>query len=52
VSRYASANAVTLTTPDERDVGRNDQAAGEMPAGLIDEQRGVRARRDLGGDFG
>ena len=23
-----------------------------MPAGLIDEQRGVRARRDLGGDFG
>ena len=24
----------------------------EMPAGLIDEQHGVRARRDLGGDFG
>ena len=24
----------------------------EMPAGLIDEQRGVAARRDLGGDFG
>jgi hypothetical protein len=23
-----------------------------MPAGLIDEKRGVRARRDLGGDFG
>ena len=23
-----------------------------MPAGLINEQRGVRARRDLGGDFG
>ena len=23
-----------------------------MPAGLIDEQRGGRARRDLGGDFG
>ena len=22
-----------------------------MPAGLIDKQRGVRARRDLGGDF-
>ena len=37
---------------DERDVGRDGQAAGEMPAGLIDEQRGVRARRDLGGDFG
>jgi hypothetical protein len=37
---------------DERAVGRNDQAAGEMPAGLIDEQRGVRARCDLGGDFG
>src|SRR5271156_4615086 len=36
---------------DERDVGRNDQAAGEMPAGLIDEQRGVRARRDLGWRF-
>ena len=24
----------------------------QMPAGLIDEQRGVRSRRDLGGDFG
>ncbi len=23
-----------------------------MPAGLIDERRGVRARRDRGGDFG
>ena len=23
-----------------------------MPAGLIDEERGVRARRDLSGDFG
>ena len=23
-----------------------------MPAGLIDQQHGVRSRRDLGGDFG
>ena len=26
--------------------------SGQMPAGLIDRQRGVRPRRDLGGDFG
>ena len=37
---------------DQSDVGWDDQPAGQMPAGLIDEQRGVRARRDLGGDFG
>ena len=37
---------------DQGDVGRNDEPARKMPAGLIDEQRGVRARRDLGGDFG
>ena len=37
---------------DERDVGRNDQPRGEMPAGLIDEQRCVGAGRDLRGDFG
>jgi hypothetical protein len=33
-------------------LGGDGQAAGEMPAGLIDEQHGLRARRDLGGDFG
>ena len=33
-------------------LGGTIELAGEMPAGLIDEQRGVRARRDLGGDFG
>ena len=37
---------------DERDVGREDQPAREMPAGLIGQHNGVRARRDLGGDFG
>ncbi len=37
---------------DDRDVGRDVELAGEMPTGLIDEQRGVGARRDLGGDFG
>ena len=34
------------------DVGRDGQAAGEMPACLIDEERGMGARCDLGGDFG
>ncbi len=29
---------------DERDIGRDSQSAGETPAGLIDEQRGVCAR--------
>ena len=33
-------------------LGGTIEPAGEMPAGLIDEKRGVRARRDLGGDFG
>ena len=33
-------------------LGGTVRRPGEMPAGLIDEQRGVRARRDLGGDFG
>ena len=37
---------------DQRDIGRNFQAAREMPAGLIDEKRRVRARRDLRGDLG
>ena len=37
---------------DQRDVGRHDEPARQMPAGLIDEKHGVRARRDLGGDFG
>jgi hypothetical protein len=37
---------------DQRDVGRDDQSAREMPARLIDEKHGVRAWRDLGGDFG
>jgi hypothetical protein len=37
---------------DERDVGRDGQAMGEMPAGLIKQHDGLRARRDLGGDFG
>ena len=36
---------------DQSDVGWHDEPAREMPAGLIDKQRGVRARRDLGGDF-
>jgi len=37
---------------DQRDVGRDDQSAREMPASLIDEKRGVGTRCDLGGDFG
>ena len=37
---------------DQRDVRRDDQSAREMPARLIDEKRGVCARRDLSGDFG
>jgi hypothetical protein len=36
----------------ERDIERDLQAAGEMPSGLIDEKRGVRAGRDLRGDLG
>ena len=37
---------------DERDAGRDIESAGEMPAGLVDEERGMGARRDLRGDFG
>src|ERR1700691_3717051 len=37
---------------DEGDVGGEVQPAGEMPSGLIDEDRGVCAWRDLGGDLG
>ena len=37
---------------DQRDIGRDVEAAREMPAGLIDEKRRVRAGRDLRGDFG
>ena len=33
-------------------MGRHDQLAGEMPAGLVEDQHGVRARRDRGGDLG
>ncbi len=33
-------------------LGGTIEAAREMPAGLIDQQHGVRSRRDLGGDFG
>ena len=36
----------------QRDVGRDDQAGGEMPTGLIDQKRRVCARRDLRGDLG
>ena len=37
---------------DQRDVGRDDQATRKMPSGLIDQDSGVRARRDLRGDLG
>ena len=37
---------------DDGDIRRHGEAAGEMPAGLIKEQRGMRAGRDLHGDFG
>src|SRR5271156_183409 len=37
---------------DQGDVGRHDEPARQMPAGLIDEKRRVCARRDLSGDFG
>ena len=37
---------------DERDVGGDVQSAGEMPSGLIDEDRSVCAGRDLRGDLG
>jgi hypothetical protein len=37
---------------DERDAGGEVQPAGEMPSGLIDEDRGVCAWRDLRGDLG
>ncbi len=37
---------------NQRDVGRDGELGGEMPAGLIDEQGGMGARRNLCGDFG
>jgi hypothetical protein len=37
---------------NDRDIGRDGEPAGEMPTGLIDEQRGMDAGRDLRGDFG
>ena len=33
-------------------LGPHDGQRRQMPARQIDEERGVRARRDLGGDFG
>ena len=35
----------------ERDVRRDNQPARQMPAGLIEQEDGVLAGRDLGGDF-
>jgi hypothetical protein len=35
----------------EGDIGRNDERAGAMPSGLIEQQHGVRARGDGDGDF-
>ena len=37
---------------DQRDVGGDVQSAGQMPSGLIDEDRGVCARRDLRRNLG
>ena len=37
---------------DQRDVGRDDKAARKMPSGLVDQDRGVCAWRDLRGDLG
>jgi hypothetical protein len=36
----------------DRDVGRNDELARQMPAGLIEQEDGVLSRGDLIGDFG
>src|SRR5258707_10795538 len=35
----------------ERDVARNGQGFGAMPAGLIEDENSVRTRRDLGSDL-
>jgi hypothetical protein len=35
----------------ERDVGRNPELLGTVPAGLIEDENGVRAGGDLGGDL-
>jgi hypothetical protein len=37
---------------DESDVLRPDEAARQMPTGLIEQKRGMSARRDLFCDFG
>ena len=37
---------------DKRHIGRDDQPARQMPAGLIEQDDGVPAWRDLGCDFG
>jgi hypothetical protein len=37
--------------PDQRDVWRDGEAAGEVPTGLVDDERGVGAERNLGDDF-
>jgi hypothetical protein len=37
---------------NQRDVGRDDQAAGEMPSGLIDQKRRMGVWGDLCGDLG
>lgn len=36
----------------DRDVGWNDQPARQVPAGLVEQQNGMLAWRDLGRDFG
>ena len=45
-SGHFASNGISVT------FGRDDQSAREMPARLIDEKHGMRAWRDLGGDFG
>src|SRR3979490_1125555 len=37
---------------DESDVLRRDEAGRQMPTGLIEQKRGMSARRDLFCDFG
>ena len=37
---------------DQGDIGRGRQGAGEMPASLIEQERCVRAGRELGRDLG
>jgi hypothetical protein len=36
---------------EERDIGGNPELLRPMPAGLIEDENGVRARFDLGGDL-